>query len=65
MALQELVEKVVTVITADGRVIVGQLRGFDQVQNMVLSDCHERVYAEDRPVSLQALGLYVLRGDTV
>jgi hypothetical protein len=36
---------VISVITSDGRTIVGMLRGFDQTTNLILEDCHERVYS--------------------
>ena len=35
----------VSVITNDGRNIVGILRGFDVTNNLILEDCHERVYS--------------------
>jgi len=46
-------------------VILGQLVGHDQVQNLVLSQAKERVYAEDADVEIVDLGLYVVRGDNV
>lgn len=55
----------VGVITCDGRVIVGQLRGYDQLQNLILCNCHERVFSTDAPVELVPLGLYVIRGDNI
>ena len=35
----------VSIITNDGRNIVGVLRGFDTTTNLILDDCHERVYS--------------------
>ena len=35
----------ISVITNDGRSIVGILRGYDQATNIVLDECHERVYS--------------------
>ena len=35
----------VAVITNDGRNIVGLLRGYDQATNLILDECHERVYS--------------------
>lgn len=58
-------KEVVVVVTCDGRVIVGTLAGHDQVQNLVLSNSHERVYADDVDVERVPTGLYVVRGDTV
>ena len=65
MSLTELLDKVVNIITSDGRNIVGTLKGFDQVQNLILAESHERVYSEDKGVIQQVLGLYIIRGDTM
>ena len=35
----------IAVVTNDGRNIVGVLRGYDQLTNMILDECHERVYS--------------------
>ena len=35
----------VNVLTNDGRCIVGILRGCDQTNNLVLEDCHERMFS--------------------
>mmetsp|Transcript_32508 Transcript_32508/g.64452 ORF Transcript_32508/g.64452 Transcript_32508/m.64452 type:complete len:101 (-) Transcript_32508:251-553(-) len=64
-ALAEWKQKQVSVMTGDGRLIVGTLSGYDQLQNLVLSGAHERVYSLDAPVELVPLGLYVIRGDNV
>lgn len=61
--LRELKGKVVSVITNDGRHVIGTLRGVDPVTNIVLSGCKERVYSEDDGVQEVDLGLYILRGD--
>lgn len=55
----------VSVMTCDGRCIVGRLRGFDQTTNIVLDRCVERVFSEDAAVEEVPLGLYVVRGDNV
>jgi U6 snRNA-associated Sm-like protein LSm8 len=57
--------EVVCVLTADGRLIVGQLVGHDQVQNLIMNDAHERVYSADENVEKVPLGLYVIRGDNL
>jgi len=62
--LRELKGKVVSIITNDGRHVIGTLRGVDQVTNMILSGCKERVYSEDEGVQEVELGLYILRGDS-
>jgi U6 snRNA-associated Sm-like protein LSm8 len=46
-------------------VITGELVGNDQVQNLILNQAQERVYADDTPVETVELGLYVIRGDNV
>ena len=43
----------------------GTLRGVDQFTNMILEQCHERVYSTDRGVTMEPLGLYIIRGDNV
>lgn len=43
----------------------GNLRGADQTINLVLEDCHERVYNPEGGVERVPLGLYIIRGDNV
>jgi len=43
----------------------GYLRGFDQTVNLILDECHERVFSQSAPVEQVALGLYIIRGDNV
>jgi len=57
--------KLISVITGDGRNIVGTMKGFDQTLNLVLEGSHERIYSEAVGVSVIHLGLYVVRGDNV
>ncbi|KAJ1451510.1 hypothetical protein M885DRAFT_529544 [Pelagophyceae sp. CCMP2097] len=64
-ALKDLKDKQISIITCDGRNIVGQLRGYDQVTNLVLDECHERVYSMDQGVEQVVLGLYIIRGDNI
>lgn len=52
-------------MSSDGRIIVGKLVGFDQVQNLILDAAVERVYSEDEDVEEVPLGLYVIRGDNI
>ena len=61
-ALKEMIGKPISVITCDGRNIVGTLRGYDQVTNVILEECHERVYSMDAGVEQVVLGLYIIRG---
>lgn len=43
----------------------GNLKGFDQKTNIILDECHERVFSPDNPVEQVPLGLYVVRGDNM
>ncbi|KAF7626087.1 U6 snRNA-associated Sm-like protein LSm8 [Meloidogyne graminicola] len=65
MDLDSFINKTISVITGDGRNIVGLMRGFDQTVNIVLEDSHERVYSLDTGVAQIPLGLYIVRGDNV
>ncbi|KAG0519562.1 hypothetical protein BDA96_09G274100 [Sorghum bicolor] len=64
-ALEPLVDQVISVITNDGRNIVGTLRGFDQATNIILDESHERVYSRKEGVQQLVLGLYIIRGDNI
>jgi U6 snRNA-associated Sm-like protein LSm8 len=63
--LPTLEGKVVSVITNDGRCIIGRLRGNDHVTNIILEECRERVFSLDEPVEIVPLGLYLIRGDNI
>lgn len=65
MALQEWMDKRISVITNDGRNIVGNLKGFDQTVNIILEESHERVFALNTGVDQVVLGLYIIRGDNI
>ena len=60
-----MMETEVQVVTTDGRVFTGTLKGIDQALNCILADCQERIYSLDCGVKRIALGLYLVRGDTV
>ena len=55
----------VSVITNDGRNIVGRLRGYDRAINIILEDSHERAFSSEEGVEQIVLGLYVVRGDNM
>ncbi|KAL9250669.1 Sm-like protein [Drosera capensis] len=57
--------EMISVITNDGRHIVGMLRGFDQATNLILDESHERVYSTQQGVEDIVLGLYIIRGDNI
>ena len=63
--MESYVDKVVQVVTNDGRNIVGVLKGFDQTTNVILEDCNERVFSSTAGVEQVALGLYIVRGDNM
>ncbi|XP_065938614.1 U6 snRNA-associated Sm-like protein LSm8 [Magallana gigas] len=64
-ALESYVNRTVSIVTADGRIIVGTLKGFDQTINLILDESHERVYSTTQGVEQVILGLYIIRGDNV
>lgn len=64
-ALASLVGEHVSVITNDGRLLVGKLRGCDHATNVILEDGVERVYSKDNGVEVLELGVYVIRGDNI
>uniref|UniRef100_A0A7N4V2V1 U6 snRNA-associated Sm-like protein LSm8 n=1 Tax=Sarcophilus harrisii TaxID=9305 RepID=A0A7N4V2V1_SARHA len=63
--LNAVLSGTVAVITSDGRMIVGTLKGFDQTINLILDESHERVFSSSQGVEQVVLGLYIVRGDNV
>ncbi|GLJ34669.1 hypothetical protein SUGI_0697360 [Cryptomeria japonica] len=63
--LDSMMDQAISVITNDGRNIVGILRGFDQATNLILDESHERVYSTTAGVEQLVLGLYIIRGDNI
>ena len=49
-SIESYVGHTVSVITADGRNIVGTLKGYDQTINIILDESHERVYSQNAGV---------------
>lgn len=64
-ALQTYLNERVLVITQDGRVLLGTLRGSDAVGSIILASSVERIFSADEGVEEVPLGLYVLRGDSI
>ncbi|KAI8919940.1 putative u6 snRNA-associated sm-like protein lsm8 [Powellomyces hirtus] len=62
--MQEWIDGMVAVVTNDGRIIVGALKGYDQTNNLILANSVERVFGEEG-VEIIPLGLYIIRGDNV
>jgi len=54
----------VSLITNDGRNIIGTLRGSDHHTNVILEHCFERVFSL-HGTEIVDLGLYVVRGDNI
>jgi len=54
-SLLSIIESI-TVVTCDGRLLVGILVGHDQVQNLILNEAQERIYSEEECVEIQELG---------
>ncbi|GLD98262.1 hypothetical protein PINS_up006959 [Pythium insidiosum] len=48
--LKELMNQNISIITNDGRNIIGVLKGYDQCINVVLDNSFERVYSLKEPV---------------
>ena len=63
--MEPYIDKIVQVVTNDGRNLVGILKGFDQSTNVVLEDSNERVFSSETGVEQVALGLYIVRGDNI
>lgn len=41
--LEDFVDSKVQILTHDGKTFIGNLSGFDQATNLILTDCAERV----------------------
>ena len=62
--LSKYVNDKIRVKFTGGREVVGVLKGYDQLLNLVLDDVEEEVSASN-PYKKRSLGLVVLRGPTV
>lgn len=58
-------DQLVNIITSDGKVIVGTIKGIDNGTNIILDDSHERVFSTNQGVEKHHLGLCVIRGENV
>ena len=63
--LEEYVGETVLVVTNDGRILVGTLRGYDRQTNVILAKCVERVFDADAGIEEDPVGLYVVKGNNV
>ncbi|KAL7066245.1 LSM domain-containing protein [Cryptosporidium serpentis] len=61
-----LSERLVSVLTTDGKVYIGSLKGYDQLTNIILAKCKEKVYeTNSKVVKYIELGLFLIRGDSI
>lgn len=58
-------DQTVTVLTNDGKVVVGTLKGLDRMSNIILDDCHERIFSLEEGIQKLQHGLIILRGENV
>ncbi|EWC48794.1 hypothetical protein DRE_00099 [Drechslerella stenobrocha 248] len=69
--LSAYIDKTVTVITSDGRTLIGTLVGHDQTTNLILQHTRERIFQPldtdigTTPSEVIEHGLYLIRGDNV
>ncbi|PVG03053.1 hypothetical protein CPB86DRAFT_772372 [Serendipita vermifera] len=63
--LQALVDKRVFMLMQDGRTIMGNLVGWDQRSNVILSDCVERRFSMESGAVDSTLGVYLVKGDQI
>lgn len=65
--LSHLINKNIRVKLIGGREVVGSLKGYDQLQNMVLDEVSEFIksYDDSSVVTTRRLGLVVVRGPSV
>lgn len=58
-------DQIVNIITSDGKVLIGTLKGIDNGTNLILDDSHERVFSTNQGVEKHQLGLCLIRGENV
>ncbi|XP_022212442.1 U6 snRNA-associated Sm-like protein LSm8 [Drosophila obscura] len=63
--LESYINHSVSIITADGRNFIGTLKGFDQTINIIIDECHERVFSTSSGIEQIVLGLHIIRGDNI
>lgn len=63
--LREFVGTKVKVLTSDGHVFIGNLEGYDQNTNVVLTKSKERVFSIDKESVSQACAGVIIRGDDI
>lgn len=63
--LEQYSNQKVLVLTMDGRVLLGVVKGFDPQCNLILTKCSERIFSANEGVDLLEHGMYIVRGDNV
>jgi U6 snRNA-associated Sm-like protein LSm8 len=63
--LEQYSNQKVLVLTIDGRVLLGVVKGFDPQCNLILTKCSERIFSVNEGVDLLEHGMYIVRGDNV
>ena len=63
--LSEMVNQQVSVVTTDGKHYMGVMRGFDQLANVILEECVERVWTQDQPYQDIDCQMMLIRGDII
>ena len=63
--LEQYSNQRVIVMTMDGRVLLGVVKGFDPQCNLVLTKCTERIFSSGQGVDTMEHGMYIVRGDNV
>lgn len=60
--LGKYMDKKISVKMSGGREVVGVLKGYDALMNLVLDDVEESMHDEENKISTRSLGLVVVRG---
>jgi len=63
--LEQYSDQRVIVLTMDGRVLLGVVKGFDPQCNLILTKCTERIFSTREGVDTMEHGMYIVRGDNV
>ena len=63
--VENLIGHFVQITSIEGRIFIGELNSYDQLMNIVLKNCIERIFSIDKGVREEKMGLYMIRGDNV
>ncbi|QSL65500.1 hypothetical protein MERGE_002813 [Pneumocystis wakefieldiae] len=62
---RSFVNQQVVIITSDGRVLTGNLTGFDQTINLILCQVDEKLFSMEGTQITKVDGVYLVRGDNI